>query len=281
MAEESSPPVVVITGASAGIGAALARELAGRRASLVLTARREELLEEMAATLGTPVEVVPGDVTRRGDVEQVLARAVARFGGVDAWVNNAGRGITRPSVEAIADQDLELMVRDNTRSALHGMQVVLPHFKARGKGVLVNVSSMLSRIPGATPRAAYSAAKAALNSLTESLRFELAREYPGIRVVLVLPGVVATDFGNNALGGRSGLAQHPRSTVGGRGGAGHRRRALRGPGGPLHAAAVLRGGPRAPARARRRLSRGAPVTSADGLRLRSAQTLRVDAERTG
>ena len=201
MAEESSGPVVVITGASAGIGAALARELAGRRASLVLIARREEMLREMAATLGAPVEVVPGDVTRRADLERVLERAVARFGGVDVWINNAGRGITRPSFEAIAPDDLEVMVRDNTRSALHGMQVVLPHFKARKQGVLVNVSSTLSRIPDKALRAAYSAAKAALNSLTESLRFELEQDYPGIRVVLVLPGVVATDFGNNALGG--------------------------------------------------------------------------------
>src|SRR5678815_3793362 len=194
MTGASSGPVVVITGASAGIGAGLARELAGRGASLVLIARREELLQEMAATCGTPVEVVPGDVTRRADVERVLERAVARFGGVDVWVNNAGRGITRPSLEAITPEDVEVMVRDNTRSALHGMQVVLPHFKARKRGVLVNVSSMLSRIPDKVPRAAYSAAKAALNSLTESVRFELAQDYPGIRVVLVLPGVVATDW---------------------------------------------------------------------------------------
>ncbi|MGZ6080541.1 MAG: SDR family NAD(P)-dependent oxidoreductase, partial [Myxococcaceae bacterium] len=92
MAEDASAPVVVITGASAGIGAALARELGGRRASLVLTARREEVLRELAVTLGGPVEVVPGDVTRRADVERVLERAMARFGGVDVWVNNAGRG---------------------------------------------------------------------------------------------------------------------------------------------------------------------------------------------
>ncbi|HET6980529.1 MAG TPA: SDR family NAD(P)-dependent oxidoreductase, partial [Myxococcaceae bacterium] len=107
----------------------------------------------------------------------------------------------RPSVEAIGEGDLEVMVRDNTRSALHGMQVVLPHFKARGKGVLVNVSSMLSRGPAVPFRVAYSASKAALSSLTESLRVELAKDYPGIRVVLALPGVVATDFGNNAIGG--------------------------------------------------------------------------------
>ena len=201
MTQESSGPVVVITGASAGIGAALARELAGRHASLVLIARREELLREMAETLGTPVEVVPGDVTRRADVERVLERALARFGRVDVWVNNAGRGITRPSVLDISDQDLEAMLRDNTRSALYGMQVAVPHFQARGQGVLVNVSSMLSRTPRATMRAAYSASKAALNSLTESLRFELAATHPKIRVVLVLPGVVATEFGKNAIGG--------------------------------------------------------------------------------
>jgi NADP-dependent 3-hydroxy acid dehydrogenase YdfG len=197
---ESSAPVVVVTGASAGIGAALARELAGRRASLVLTARREDVLRELAATLGGEVEVVPGDVTRRADLEKVLERAVARFGGVDVWVNNAGRGLSRPSVEDITEHDLDLMVRDNTRSVLHGMQVVLPHFKARKQGVLANVSSMLSRVP-VVFRAGYSASKAAMNALTEAARVELAKDYPGIRVVLVLPGVVATEFGNNALGG--------------------------------------------------------------------------------
>lgn len=201
MAGESSTTVVVVTGASSGIGAALARELAPRGTSLVLTARREGLLRELAGELGGPVEVVPGDATRRGDMERVLERALARFGRVDVWVNNAGRGITRPSISALSDEDVETMLRDNTRSALYGMQVVLPHFKERRKGVLVNVSSMLSRIPFATIRGAYSASKAALNSLTETLRFELAKDFPGIRVMLVLPGVVATDFGNNALGG--------------------------------------------------------------------------------
>ena len=81
------------------------------------------------------------------------------------------------------------------------MQAVLPHLKERGRGAVVNVSSMLSRVPFATMRSAYSASKAALNSLSESLRFDLAKDHPGIRVVTVLPGVVATDFGKNALFG--------------------------------------------------------------------------------
>ena len=201
MAVDPSSPVVVITGASSGIGAELARELAGRHASLVLAARREEPLRKLAATLGGAVEVVPADVTRRADVQRILDRAVARFGHVDVWVNNAGRGITRPSVLGISADDLETMIRDNTTSVLHGIQVAVPHFQARGQGVLVNVSSMLSRVPEVVFRAAYSASKAALNSLTESLRFELARTHPKIRVMLVLPGVVGTDFGNNAIGG--------------------------------------------------------------------------------
>jgi NAD(P)-dependent dehydrogenase (short-subunit alcohol dehydrogenase family) len=190
--------VVVITGASAGIGAALAEELARRGARLALVARRREALEAVARATGG--EPVVADVTRREDVQRALQAALARFGRVDAWVNNAGRGLTRP-LEALSDEDVDTMMRDNVKSALHGMQAVLPHFKQRGDGLIVNVSSMLSRVPWATARSAYSAAKAALDSLTETLRLELAREYPGIRVVLVLPGVVATDFGLNALGG--------------------------------------------------------------------------------
>jgi len=147
------------------------------------------------------VEVVPADVTVRADVERVRDRALARFGRVDAWVNNAGRGITRPSIESLSDADIEVMIRDNTLSVLYGMQAILPHYKARGSGVVANVSSMLSRMPAAVVRSAYSASKAAMNSLTETLRFELARDYPGIRVVLMIPGIVATEFGKNAIGG--------------------------------------------------------------------------------
>jgi NAD(P)-dependent dehydrogenase (short-subunit alcohol dehydrogenase family) len=195
----ASDKVVVVTGASAGIGAALAEELARRGARLVLAARRREPLEAVAARAGG-AEVVPTDVTRRDEVERLRDAALARFGHIDAWINNAGRGITRP-FERLSDEDVDQMVRDNLKSALYGMQAVLPHLKARQGGVIANVSSMLSRVPFATVRSAYSAAKAALDSLTESLRFELAQEFPRIRVVLVLPGVVATDFGKNALGG--------------------------------------------------------------------------------
>ena len=197
--DPSQDQVVVVTGASAGIGAALAEELGRRGARLVLAARRREALEAVATRCGDAV-VVPCDVTSRADVERLREAALARFGRIDAWVNNAGRGLTRPVAE-LTDEDVDAMVRDNLKSALYGMQAVLPHLKARGRGVIANVSSMLSRVPFATARSAYSASKAALDSLTEALRMDLAREAPGVRVVLVLPGVVATDFGLNALGG--------------------------------------------------------------------------------
>jgi short-subunit dehydrogenase len=191
--------VVLITGASTGIGAALARELDRRGARLVLVARRLAPLTALAATLRDALPVA-ADVTRRDDVEAARDAALARFGRIDAWVNNAGRGITRP-LAALTDADVDDMVAVNLKSVLYGMQAVLPHLTARGSGAIVNVSSMLSRVPVATLRSAYSAAKAAVNSLTETLRIELATSHPGIKVQLVLPGVVATDFGLNALGG--------------------------------------------------------------------------------
>jgi NADP-dependent 3-hydroxy acid dehydrogenase YdfG len=192
--------VVVITGASAGIGAALAREVGRRGGSIVIAARRAEKLAEVAAESRAPCAVVPADVTRREDVARILEAALARFGRVDVWVNNAGRGITR-SVEELTDDDLDTMIRDNVKSALYGMQTVLPHFRQRRRGHLVNISSMLARIPFASFRSAYSAAKHAMNSLTENVRMDLARDCPEVRVTCVMPGVVTTDFGRNALGG--------------------------------------------------------------------------------
>lgn len=191
--------VIVVTGASSGIGAAFARKAGARGAKQVLAARRQEALESVARDAGEAL-AVPTDVTQRDQVERLLARAIEQFGRVDIWVNNAGRGISRP-VSQLTDADLSEMWRDNVNSALYGMQAVLPHFKQRGTGQILNVSSELARMPLAPFRSAYSAAKHALNALSASLRMELAATHPGIWVTVVMPGIVATDFGNNALGG--------------------------------------------------------------------------------
>ena len=192
--------VVVITGASAGIGAALARRVAAGGGMPVLAARREHELGEVAAACGPGALAVVADVTRREDVQRILEAALARHGRVDVWVNNAGRGITRP-VSELSDDDFDEMMRVNVKSALYGMQAVLPHFQERGRGHIVNVSSMLGRVPMVSFRSAYSAGKHALDALASCLRAELRERHPGIHVTTVLPGVVATDFGLHALGG--------------------------------------------------------------------------------
>ncbi len=192
--------VIVITGASGGIGAELARQAAGQGARLVLAARRQAELEAVAARCGSEALAVVTDATRRADMERLRDAALARFGRIDVWVNNAGRGITR-SVAELTDADLETMWRDNVNSALYGMQAVLPHFQARNAGQIVNVSSTLGRLPMVPHRSAYSAAKHALNALSACLRQELRESHPGITVTVVMPGVVATAFGDNALGG--------------------------------------------------------------------------------
>ena len=191
---------IVITGASRGIGAAIARELARRGDNLVLAARSREALEQVAsASPNGRAHIVTADVIQRGDVERIRDEALRVFGHVDAWINNAGRGIVR-SVLSLSDEDVDEMIAINVKSALYGMQVIVPHFMERGRGHIINMSSFLARVPVATPRSAYSAAKAALNSLTANVRVDLHRTHPGIHVSLVMPGLVATEFARYARG---------------------------------------------------------------------------------
>jgi NADP-dependent 3-hydroxy acid dehydrogenase YdfG len=192
--------VIVVTGASGGIGAALARLAGSRGARVVLAARRAEELGAVAAQSGPEALAVVADVTQRRDVERLLDAALVRFGHVDVWVNNVGRGITQP-VSSLTDAGFDEMMRVNVKSALYGMQTVLPHFQGRSRGHVINVSSMLGRVPFATQRSAYCAAKHALNALTANLRMELRGHWPDIHVSTVSPGVVATEFGVHALGG--------------------------------------------------------------------------------
>jgi NADP-dependent 3-hydroxy acid dehydrogenase YdfG len=192
--------VVVITGASAGIGAALARLVGQKGGKPVLLARRERELLATAAESGAHAMAVVTDVTRRDDIKRALDATLGRFGQIDVWINNAGRGISR-LVSELTDEDLDEMMLVNLKSALYGMQAVLPHFRQRGRGHIINVSSMLGRVPFAPVRSAYSAAKHALNALTANLRMELRQESPDIMVSTVHPGVVATEFGVKALHG--------------------------------------------------------------------------------
>ncbi len=193
--------VVVITGASGGIGAALARQLAESGNRVVLAARREAELQAVAAPYGDNARAVVADVRHRADVERIRDEALAAFGHVDVWVNNAGRGISKHVLD-LTEHDFHEIMDVNVLSAILGMQAIVPHFQERGEGHLINVSSFLGRVPLATFRSAYNAAKAALNALTANLRMDLARDYPNIHVTLVMPGPVSTEFAVNSLGAR-------------------------------------------------------------------------------
>jgi len=194
------PRVVVITGASSGIGAALARQLGARGDRLVLAARREAELTQVARDTGADALPVITDVRYRDQVKRLRDHAIERFGGVDVWINNAGRGIGYRVME-LSEADFDEMMAVNVKSALFGMQAIVPHFIQREQGHLINISSYLSRVPAVTFRSGYNAAKHALNALTANLRMDLRRQFPGIHVSLVMPGLVDTEFQKNALGG--------------------------------------------------------------------------------
>jgi len=191
--------IIVITGASSGIGAAVVRILGPQGHSLVLGARREKELKQVAAASGTKALPVVMDVTVRKDVNNLCDAAIKEFGHIDVWINNAGRGILKPVLD-LTDEDIDAMIKVNLKSVVYGMQAVIPHFQQRGQGHLINISSFLGRVPMVTFRSIYSAAKAAVNSLTANLRVDLKAKYPGIHVSLVMPSLVATEFAANSLG---------------------------------------------------------------------------------
>ena len=202
--------VVVITGASGGIGAATALLLAEHGASVVLVARRKDALEAVAARCGQRALAVVADVTVRAEVQRVVRAALEHFGRIDVWINNVGQGISRqPS--ALTEEDIDEVMRLNVKSALYGTQEVLPHFKERNTGHVINISSLLGRMPYVVIRSAYCGAKHFLNALTATFRAEVQQTHPGIQFSLVSPGVVRTDFGLNARHGGPDSRQMPDS----------------------------------------------------------------------
>ena len=194
--------VVVITGASSGIGRATALEFARNGAKVVVAARRRQPLEELAAecrALSGTALAVTCDVTDETAVRALAATAIDRLGQLDAWVNSAGVAMWSRFDDAPADL-FRRVFETNLFGVVHGARAALPHFRARNCGVLVNVASMVGKM--AMPcQTAYSAAKFAVVGFSESLRQEL--QNTGIDVVTVMPGAVDTplfDHGANYLG---------------------------------------------------------------------------------
>ena len=188
--------VVLITGASQGIGAACAEAFRRRGAKLALTARSEAKLR---AAGGEEAFVIPGDLLNPGDRSRIVEGTIARYGTLDILVNNAGVGLYAPAWKAPPSQARE-MCELNFVAALEMTQLVVPHMRRQKRGTIINVGSIAGKItlPWFT---LYSASKYALGSLTDGLRMELRRD--GIHAMTVCPGYVRTDFQAHVLAGRS------------------------------------------------------------------------------
>jgi NADP-dependent 3-hydroxy acid dehydrogenase YdfG len=181
--------VVVVTGASSGIGMAIAEKLSAHGALLVLGARREDRLRELAARLPNPAEYRVTDVTRREQVEALARAALDRFGRIDAWVNNAGVMPLSP-LEMDKVEEWDRMVDVNVKGVLWGIHAALGPMLKQGSGHIVNISSVagLTVFPAA---AVYCGTKFAVKAIGEGLRMETAGR---VRVTTVYPGAVATEL---------------------------------------------------------------------------------------
>jgi short-subunit dehydrogenase len=190
--------VIVITGASSGIGLATALSAAHQGAQLVLAARSADTLDRIAAALseqGTQVISVKADVGDRGDVENVAAEAIKRFGRIDTWVNDAGVSIYG-RLDEVSDEDSRRLFDTNFWGVVHGSLVALPHLRQNG-GALINIGSEVS--DAAVPlQGMYSASKHAVKGFTDALRIELDADKAPVSVTLIQPTAVDTPYPEHA-----------------------------------------------------------------------------------
>ena len=191
--------VVVITGASKGIGAELARQLAAKGARLVLAARNERELEAVAQEcrkLGAAVVSVKADVAVERDCQAIVAGAVVAFGRIDTLVNNAGISMWA-RFEDIEDLSiLDRIMQVNYMGAVYCTRHALPHLR-EARGLIVGVCSLAGRV-GLPTRTGYAASKHAMTGFFDSLRIELADS--GVGVTMIYPGFVSTGIRENATG---------------------------------------------------------------------------------
>lgn len=194
--------VVVITGASMGIGEALARAFAREGAQVVMSSRNPSAVEEARIRVGflDRTRTIACDVRDRNQVLSLVCQTHDQFGKIDAWVNNAGYGLL-DSVASMSMDECRRIFDTNLFGAIECMQAVIPVMKERGRGAIINISSLVGHLP--VPHlGAYSATKHALNAISEAARLEL--EPDGIRVMSVCPGRIQTQFGTNTVRGFEG-----------------------------------------------------------------------------
>jgi short-subunit dehydrogenase len=186
--------VALITGASSGIGRALAFAFARDGARVVLVARNAEKLREVEKSIGSTACSLPADVTRPAEVERAVAETVGRFGRIDVLVNNAGIGFCG-SVEETSLDDFRNVFETNFFAPMQLTQLVGRHMIRQRSGIIIQISS-LNGFCAVPLSAAYSASKFALEGMSQSARIELRRH--GVHVLIVRPGVTDTEFFDHA-----------------------------------------------------------------------------------
>jgi short-subunit dehydrogenase len=200
--------VVVITGASSGIGRETALLFGDHQASVVLAARNETALRDVAEEIeqrGGRAHVVVTDVSEWEQVERLVQEAVNHFGRIDTWVNNAAVAVYG-LVEDQTVHDIERTIKVDLMGQIYGMKAVLPQMIQQDEGTIINISSVEGR--RAVPlHSAYAAAKHGVNAFSDTLRMEMERHHPGIKVTVVMPASINTPFFDNA---RSRMGVRPK-----------------------------------------------------------------------
>jgi len=192
--------IVVVTGASMGIGEAIAKAFVDEGASVVLLSRDSARVEGARARVGHPERTLAlsCDVRHREEIDRVVSLTLHHFGRIDVWVNNAGHGL----IDSVAQMDMAAvrdMFETNFFGTVSAMQAVLPVMKQQNEGTVINISSVAGHIP-LPYSSGYSATKFALNAIGKAARIELRKR--NVNVLTVCPGYVRTDFSANAVRGK-------------------------------------------------------------------------------